>query len=146
MDFFAIDVTDTARQIRRDFDRRAASLGTTRAQWRVLARLSRRDGQRQVELADGLDIEPITLCRMVDRLEEAGFVERRPDPADRRARRIFLTGEAAPVLEQLQAIGADFHDEILNGVTTDDLAAARRVLGRIRENLSTPDSRIRETS
>ncbi|HEV2866551.1 MAG TPA: MarR family transcriptional regulator, partial [Allosphingosinicella sp.] len=88
MESFAFEVAETARAIRRDFDRRAAILGTTRAQWRVLARLVRQDGQRQVDLADALDVEPITLCRMVDRLAEAGLVERRADEADRRAWRI----------------------------------------------------------
>ena len=92
MENFAFEVAETARLIRREANKRAAVLGATKAQWRVLARLSRTgDGVRQIELADALDVEPITLCRMIDRLEEAGLVERRRDGADRRAWRIHLT-------------------------------------------------------
>ena len=82
---FAFCVAETAQAMRRDFDRRAQALGVTRAQWRVLTRLSRQDGLRQVELAEQLDVEPITLCRMIDRLSDAGLVERRADEEDRRA-------------------------------------------------------------
>ncbi len=82
---FAFSVAETALALRREFDRRAAALGVTRAQWRVLARLGRQDGLRQVALADALDVEPITLCRMIDRLSDAGLVERRHDEEDRRA-------------------------------------------------------------
>src|SRR5919202_2790344 len=101
---FAFDVAETAQALRRAFDRRAAALGVTRAQWRALARRSRQDGMRQVELADALDIEPITLCRMVDRLEEAGLVERRADEKDRRAWRLHVTAAAAPRVERLRPL------------------------------------------
>ena len=131
MESFAYDVVETARAIRRDFDRRAAALGTTRAQWRVLARLGREDGMRQVELADGLDVEPITLCRMVDRLAEAGLVERRPDETDRRAWRIHLTQKAKPVIESLHALAEDFHRDLLDGVSGADRETAQRVLARL---------------
>lgn len=138
MESFAYDIVETARAIRRDFDRRAAALGTTRAQWRVLARLGREDGQRQVALADALDVEPITLCRMVDRLAEAGLVERRPDDTDRRAWRIHLTGKAKPVIESLHALAEDFHRDLLDGVSAADRETAQRVLAKLRENLERP--------
>ena len=104
---FAFCVAETAQAMRREFDRRAQALGVTRAQWRVLARLGRQDGLRQVELADALDVEPITLCRMIDRLSDAGLVERRADEEDRRAWRIDLTAKAGPMIESLRALGRD---------------------------------------
>jgi MarR family transcriptional regulator for hemolysin len=135
-DNFAFDVTETAQALRREFDRRAAELGTTRAQWRVLARLSRADGQRQVDLADALDVEPITLCRMVDRLSEAGFVERRADEEDRRAWRIHLTARAAPVIERLRSLAENFLADTLQGVSEAEQAHVRRVLKSVRANLA----------
>ena len=146
MERFAYDNVETARAIRRDFDRRAASLGATRAQWRVLARLSHQDGQRQVALADALDVEPITLCRMVDRLAEAGLVERRPDEADRRAWRIHLTDRAKPVIASLHALADDFHRDLLDGIGDADRDTAQRVLKRIRINLERPGQGLEEAS
>ena len=136
MENFAFEVVETARLIRREANKRAAVLGATKAQWRVLARLSRTGGGiRQVELAEALDVEPITLCRMIDRLEEAGLVERRADEADRRAWRIHLTPAAAPVLAELEAMGVGFNADMLEGVSQADRETALRVLARIRHNL-----------
>lgn len=122
--------------MRRDFDRRAAALGATRAQWRVLARLARTDGARQVDLAEALDVEPISLCRMVDRLEDAGLVERRRDERDGRAWNIFLTDKARPLIEQLRLLGDRFHEDALRGISSAEITAARDVFARIRANLS----------
>ena len=133
---FAFEVAKTAHALRRAFDRRAAALGVTRAQWRVLAWLGREDGMRQVALAEGLDVEPITLCRMIDRLAEAGLVERRPDEADRRAWRIHLTAEAWPVIDKLRGVAAEFLDEALDGVAEADQATVRDVLAQVRANLA----------
>lgn len=147
MENFAFEVAETARLIRREANKRAAILGATKAQWRVLARLSRTgDGIRQIELADALDVEPITLCRMIDRLEEAGLVERRSDDNDRRAWRIFLTAEAAPVLVRLEAMGKAFNADILAGVGDRDREAALRALARIRENLDQIDQGLVQAS
>ena len=146
MESFAYDIFESARAIRRDFDRRAASLGATRAQWRVLARLSRQDGQRQVELADALEVEPITLCRMVDRLAEAGLVERRSDESDRRAWRIHLTEKARPVIASLHELADDFHRDLLDGVADEDRETVQRVLARIRHNLERPQQGVEAAS
>ncbi len=147
MENFAFEVSETARLIRREANKRAAILGATKAQWRVLARLSRMgDGVRQVALADGLDVEPITLCRMIDRLEEAGLVERRRDDCDRRAWRIFLTEAATPTLAKLEAMGAVFNTDILAGVPDADRAVARRVLARIRDNLDQIEQGLEQAS
>jgi MarR family transcriptional regulator for hemolysin len=147
MDNFAFEVVETARLIRREANRRAAVLGSTKAQWRVLARLHRGGGGlRQIELADALDVEPITLCRMIDRLEEAGLVERRRDEADRRAWRIHLTGKAAPVLARLEEMGIAFNADILAGIADEDRAVTLRVLSQVRANLDQIDERIEEAS
>ena len=148
MENFAFEVVETARLIRREANKRAAVLGATKAQWRVLARLSRAgDGVRQIELAEALDVEPITLCRMIDRLEEAGLVERRRDEADRRAWRIHLTAAAAPVLAKLEEMGVRLQrrhpGRHLGGGPRD---AALRVLARIRANLDQIEQELEEAS
>jgi MarR family transcriptional regulator for hemolysin len=147
MENFAFEIAETVRLIRREANKRAAVLGATKAQWRVLARLSRAgDAVRQIALADALDIEPITLCRMIDRLEEAGLVERRRDGADRRAWRIHLTEAAAPVIARLEAMGVGFNADILAGISETDREAALRVLARIRQNLDQIDQELEKAS
>ena len=84
-------LVEVGRLLRRNFNRRAQELGLTQAQWQALAHLSRKQGINQACLADLLEVQPITLARLIDRLAAAGWVERRPDPADRRAQRLYLT-------------------------------------------------------
>ena len=138
METFPFEIAETAHALRRAFDRRAAGLGVTRAQWKVLFRLDRSPGLRQVELADKLDIEPITLCRIVDRLEEAGLVERRRDPTDRRAWQLYLTETARPLHRELRALGAELVDEAFAGIPAEKIAIAREVLSQVRETLARP--------
>ena len=143
MENYAFEIVETARLIRREANKRAAVLGATKAQWRVLAHLRRMgDGGRQVELADALDVEPITLCRMIDRLEEAGLVERRRDETDRRAWRIHLTPAAAPMLLKLEEMGAAFNADMLTGISKADRETVLRVLGRMRANLEPMDQEL----
>jgi MarR family transcriptional regulator for hemolysin len=146
MDNFGFEVAETARLIRREVNRRAAGLGSTGAQWRVLARLTLSNGARQVDLAEALDVEPITLCRMVDRLEEAGLVERRKDPDDRRAWRIHLTSAAEPVIDQLMAMGKGFDADLLDGISEADSRTTRRVLEQVRRNLERVDRPLEAVS
>jgi MarR family transcriptional regulator, transcriptional regulator for hemolysin len=113
---FGFLINDIARLMRRNFDRRAQTIGLSRAQWQVLARLARYEGISQVELADMLEITPITLGRLVDRLEANGWVERRNDPDDRRTRRLHLTAKSHPVLERMWELAAQTRDEALAGV------------------------------
>lgn len=136
MENYAFEIVETARLIRREANKRAAVLGATKAQWRVLAWLKRTgDGARQVELAEGLDVEPITLCRMIDRLEEAGLVERRRDETDRRAWRIHLTPAAAPMLLKLEEMGLGFNADMLAGISKTDRDIVLAALRRMRANL-----------
>lgn len=136
MDAMLWEIGETATALRRAFDRRAGSLGITRAQWRVLARLSRTPGLRQVELADQLDMEAITLCRIVDRLAEAGLVERQADPQDRRAWKLMLTDNAAPLVKTLSALADDLAEEALAGLDVAQRNAVRAGLGLIRDNVA----------
>ncbi len=127
---------DVSRLMRRRFDARARSLGVSRAQWDVLFALSRNEGINQTGLADYLEVETITLCRMVDRLADAGLVERRPDPADRRAWRLHLTDAARPLLDRLRELGDTVVAEALAGIGTSDITAAVGALAAMRANLS----------
>jgi DNA-binding MarR family transcriptional regulator len=92
---------DVARSIRTRFDQRARAFGMTRAQWIILARLERQPGISQNEMAAICEVEPITVGRLVDRLEAHGLVQRRPDPSDRRIRRLHLLPAAKPILEEI---------------------------------------------
>jgi MarR family transcriptional regulator for hemolysin len=134
METLPFEIGETAHALRKAFDRRAVGLGVTRAQWKVLFRLTRQPGMRQIELADMLDIEPITLSRIVDRLEEAGLVERAADPADRRAWRLHVTARAQPLVEKLRAVADEMISEAFAGIDPKDIEITRRVLGRAREN------------
>jgi MarR family transcriptional regulator for hemolysin len=127
---------DVARLLRWNFDRRANALGLSRAQWSVLAQLRREDGIQQKVLADLLDIQPITLVRLIDRLEKAGLVERRDDPDDRRAKKIFIAKKAMPVIDKLKVLGRATREEALAGISAKDEEQLMRTLLKIRTNLS----------
>ena len=136
METLPFEIAETAHALRRAFDRRAATLGVTRAQWKVLFRLTRTPGVRQVELADMLDVEPITLSRIVDRLEEAGHVERVADPADRRAWRLQVTEKAEPLVAKLRELGSELVEEAFAGIERAEIERARQVLAQVRENVA----------
>ena len=136
METLPFEIGETAHALRKAFDRLAVGLGVTRAQWKVLFKLSRRPGLRQVELADLLELEPITLCRIVDRLEEAGLVERARDPEDRRAWRLHVTTNAQPLIEKLHAVGAELVGDVFAGIDPKDIETTRKVLAQARENAS----------
>jgi DNA-binding MarR family transcriptional regulator len=136
MEDLPFEIAETAHALRKAFDRRASALGVTRAQWKVLFRLTRYPGLRQVELADMLDVEPITLCRIVDRLEEAELVERQRDPEDRRAWRLQVTDKAKPLVERLKSLGSELVDEAFADIDRLELDQVRGVLARVRENVA----------
>jgi len=136
METLPFEIGETAHALRKAFDRRAVGLGVTRAQWKVLFKLTRYPGLRQIELADMLDIEPITLSRIVDRLEEAGLVERSADPTDRRAWRLHVTAKAQPLIEKLRALADEMIAEAFAGIDPEHIEIMRTVLGRVRENAS----------
>jgi DNA-binding MarR family transcriptional regulator len=138
MEDLLFEINETARAIRRLFDQRASAIGVTRSQWRVLARLKREPGLKQVELAERLDMEPITLCRIVDRLEEAGLVERKTDPSDRRAWLLELTPKADPVVKQLRGLARAVAEEAMDGIEERELRELQQKLAAIRSNIAGP--------
>jgi len=136
---------DIARRSRYRFDARARSRGITRAQWRVLIMLSRVDSApTQSDLAEWLDVERITLCRMVDRLAEAGMVERRADPSDRRVWRLHLTEHATPVVEELSAIANEMEEDMLEPLSTEQRQILTNLLTTVREHMRENDDRTEQ--
>lgn len=135
-DSFGVLITDTARLLRRRFDARARSLCVSRAQWQVMFVLSRTEGINQAGLAEALDVETITVGRMVDRLADAGLVERRADPADRRAWRLHLTDRAHPILAELRLVADQVMAEMMHGIDSAGQASLAALLGQVRANLS----------
>jgi MarR family transcriptional regulator for hemolysin len=132
---FGFILNDVARLLRTYADYRAAQFGMTRAQWAVLVRLDRSEGLNQSELAEMLDLQPITLTRLLDKLCDSGLIERRPDPDDRRAKRLFLTSAARPLLEQLGSLGENTMASALEGVAPEDVERMVSQLEVMRENL-----------
>lgn len=132
----AMELGETSLMLRRFFDREVGTAGVTSTQWRVLLRLAREPGLKQVELAERLDVEPITACRIVDRLEESGLVERRRDPADRRVWRLAITPAAEPLVERLRAMGETVAQAAFAGLSGAEIEQARSLLARVRDNVS----------
>lgn len=132
---FAFLLSDVARMMRTYADQEARQFGMTRAQWAVLFRLERAEGLKQSELAEALDLQPITLTRLIDRLCENGLIERRSDPHDRRAKRLFLTPAARPVLNRLSAIGQAMLTNALAGIERPAVEGMVSQLATIKENL-----------
>jgi MarR family transcriptional regulator for hemolysin len=124
----AFNINDVARLLKTYADQRARDLGMTRAQWAVLARVERSEGLKQCELADTLDLQPITLTRLIDRLCDGGLIERRSDPDDRRAKRLYLTPAARPVLDGLTRLGQDIMATVLAGI---EPAAVEQLLAQL---------------
>ena len=129
-------LAQVSRLMRRAFDERARAIGVTRPQWQVLSVLARNEGINQGALAEILEVEPITAGRMIDRLQDADLVERRPDPTDRRAWRLFLTERGTQLLDQLRPFARDTVEAALEGITEAERAELKRVLETMRGNLS----------
>ena len=134
-DDLLILLTDVARLVRTLADRRARAHGMTRAQWMILARLRRQDGMTQRELAELLEVEPITVGRLVDRLAGRGLIERRADPADRRCWRLHLRPEAAPVLAEIDDARRAFDAAATRDLPEDQRQAAMAALRMMKSNL-----------
>ena len=128
-------ISDVGRLLRTYADQKARLHGMTRAQWAVLLRLERREGLKQSDLADDLDIQPITLTRLVDRLCDSGLIERRPDPADRRAKRLYLTPAARPLLDRIATQVEELAETVLAGVDPAAVGIMLTQLGLARDNL-----------
>ena len=136
---FGFILNDVARLLRTYADYKAAQFGITRAQWAVLVRLERSEGLNQTELADILDLQPITLTRLLDKLSDSGLIERRPDPGDRRAKRLFLTPAARPLLKQLAELGEETMASTLAGIDRESVEQMVSQLALVKENLPAAD-------
>lgn len=127
---------ETARLLGKRFDQRARALGLTRAQCQVLVHLVRHEGINQARLAEVMELEPISLARLIDRMEQAGWVERRADPSDRRARLLFMTDKAKPMFDQILAVGQETRAEAFAGLSPEDRERLIDLLLHVRRNLS----------
>lgn len=128
-------ISDVGRLLRTYADHKARHHGMTRAQWAVLLQLERREGLKQSDLAENLDLQPITLTRLVDRLCDNGLIERRADPNDRRAKRLYLTAAARPLLDRISGAVEELAEEVLAGMAPAGVDAILSQLGMARENL-----------
>ena len=134
-------IHDVARLLRSRIDQQAQAIGLTSAQWRVLSSVARaemrnEDPLNQATLADQMDMEPITLSRLIDRMEQANVIERRPDPGDRRAHRLYLTENARPMVAKFRAVAADCIGDAFTGVTEAEMDMVSDVLAKVRANLT----------
>jgi MarR family transcriptional regulator, transcriptional regulator for hemolysin len=137
---------DVARLLRKRFEQRARGLGLTRSQWQTLANLNRCEGIHQSRLAEILEIEPITLVRILDRLEERGLIERRAHPTDRRVRLLYLREAARPLIAAMQRIGDATRGEALAGLPEADRDELMRMLAAMKANLSDAGGRPADDS
>jgi DNA-binding MarR family transcriptional regulator len=129
-------LADSARLLRRDFDARVRELGMTSPQARLLLILHHTEGENQGFYAERLEVEPISLTRMIDRMEDSGLVERRPDPADRRAWRLFLTAKSLLVIDQVRTCLAGLEDEMLAGLDPAARESLAQMLETVRANFT----------
>ncbi len=129
-------ITEVARLITREYDRRVRDLNLTRSQWRVLVYLIRSDGVNQTELAELLDIGKVALGDLLDRLESKGWVERRPDLQDRRAKRVYLTDEVRPLIIEMTERARVMHRQLTRGMAKEDQERFVAMLQDAKANLA----------
>ncbi len=130
---FMFQLVETSRLLRTYVDQRARQHGTTRAQWGVMSRLRRQEGLNQAALAEQMDLQPISLARLLDRLQGQNLIERREDPADRRAYRLYLTPEGRALVDDLDEVRTAIAQEVLGGVEEGPILSALETLATIRE-------------
>jgi len=138
---FLFALFETQRLLRLYAEKQARRFGLTKAQWSVLAKLERTEGLKQTEIADLLEIQPITLTRLIDKLYELGLIERRSDDSDRRVNRLYLTEAARPLMLQLNGLRNELTQTALAGLSPADtnllVAQLETVKNNVREALQT---------
>ncbi|MGJ4880674.1 MULTISPECIES: MarR family transcriptional regulator [unclassified Bradyrhizobium] len=132
---FLFTLGELQRLVRAYADKEAARFGMTRAQWAVLAKVERYEGMKQSELAEQMEMQPITLTRLIDKLAEAGLIERRGDDSDRRVNRLYLKKAARPLLAKLAVLRGDLTDTALQGISAGDAERLMTHLEAIKENV-----------
>src|ERR1700724_3581087 len=130
-------LVESSRLLRNYIEHRAKSRGTTRAQWIVLFRLREQEGLSQVDLAEVLELQPISLVRLLDRLVEHGLVERRSDPRDRRANRLFLTAAGRQLANDLDSLRDAIATDVLQGMPAATIETSLKTLRDIKERIKT---------
>jgi MarR family transcriptional regulator for hemolysin len=130
-------LVETSRLLRNYIDHRAKTRGTTRAQWIVLFRVREQEGLSQVDLADVLELQPISLVRLLDRLVEHGLVERRSDPRDRRANRLFLTASGRQLADDLDSLRNAIATDVFQDVPTAALETSLQTLRDVKDRIKT---------
>jgi MarR family transcriptional regulator for hemolysin len=135
-------IHDVSRLRRTVVDKALRPLGVTRSQWWVLANLSRHNGggMMQTELSKVMDVGKVTLGGLIDRLEASGYVERQPEPGDRRAKRVVMTPKGIKLLGRIQKIGTVVNAEIMTGISPNDILRAERVLHKMKQRLIAMDA------
>lgn len=132
-------VHDSARLLRKRFEVKGAAYGLSAAQWRLLVRLVKEEGVAQARLAELLEIEPISVSRLLDRMEEGGWVERRPDSRDRRVRMIFPTDKSREAFAAIKGVAGEVYDVALAGLSEDEKHTLVKALNAMITNLSDGD-------
>jgi DNA-binding MarR family transcriptional regulator len=135
-------IHDAARLMRKRFEARASNLGLSAAQWRLMVRVTKEEGVAQARLAELLEIEPISVSRLIDRMEEAGWIERRADASDRRVRMIFPTPKARQAYAQVKSLAGEVYEEALAGISGDDRRFLIHGLRTLVENLSDDETTL----
>jgi MarR family transcriptional regulator, transcriptional regulator for hemolysin len=128
-------LVESSRLLRNYIDHRAKSRGTTRAQWIVLFRLRQQEGLSQVDLAEVLELQPISLVRLLDRLVEHGLLERRPDPKDRRANKLFLTGAGRRLVDDLDSLRDAIASDVLRDIPSEAIQTSLDALVEVKERI-----------
>lgn len=128
-------IQDVGRLMRRDYNRRVQKTGMTQAQWRAIMMLWRNPGISQARLAEMLEMQPISVARLLDRMQASGLVERHPDPQDRRAVRLFLAAKAEPIRSELCDYGIETRQLALSGISEPERAALMDILFKMRGNI-----------
>lgn len=143
-EYIGVVISDVARLLRTEFDRRVRTLGITRAQWLVLTRLHRNPGASHSELADMMEVEKATAGRMIDRLEANGWVKRRAEPDDKRVKRVYLTAEAERVHKRIWNVAEATVADALADLSTREARQLMALLLRVKRTLvSTVDEPAR---
>ncbi|MGY3449440.1 MarR family winged helix-turn-helix transcriptional regulator [Bradyrhizobium sp. USDA 4353] len=132
---FLFTLGELQRLMRAYADKEAARFGMTRAQWAVLVKVERNEGMKQSELAEQLEMQPITLTRLIDKLADAGLIERRGDDTDRRVNRLYLKKAARPLLAKLGVLKAELTDTALQGISAAEAERLMTHLEAIKENV-----------
>jgi MarR family transcriptional regulator for hemolysin len=129
-------LNDVARLLRRNFNRCVQDLGLTQTQWQALAHIARKQGMKQSQLADILEVQPISVARLIDRMEAAGWVERHPDPDDRRATNLYLTDKCDPILNKMKKYASEVRARALADIPAKEQQFVMEKLLLMRKNLA----------